>query len=58
MGKGGDNLIMGGGMGGFYQGEKKKKKKDTKSISSAFSGGMGAPTFTLPKLVEKKKRDF
>jgi len=45
------------GMGGFYQGEKKKKKKDTKSISSAFTG-MGAPTFTLPKLVEKKKRDF
>jgi hypothetical protein len=49
---------MGGGMGGFYQGEKKKKKKDIKTISSAFSGGMGAPTFTLPKLVEKKKRDF
>lgn len=44
-------------MGGFYKGEKKKKKKDTKSISS-FSVGMGAPTFSMPKLIEKKKKDF
>lgn len=48
---------MGGGMGGFYKGEKKKKKKDSKNISS-FSSGMGAPTFSLPKIIEKKKRDF
>ena len=44
-------------MGGFYKGEKKKKKKDLKSISSA-SISMGAPTFSLPKIIEKKKRDF
>lgn len=44
-------------MGGFYKGEKKKKKKDAKNISSeAF--GMGAPTFSMPKLIEKKKKDF
>ena len=48
---------MGGGMGGFYKGEKKKKKKDSKNISSA-SMGMGAPTFSLPKIIEKKKRDY
>jgi hypothetical protein len=44
-----------GSFGGFYKGEKKKKKKDSKSLSSSFMGGMGAPTFTMPKLVEKKK---
>ena len=44
-------------MGGFYKGEKKKKKKDSKNISSV-SIGMGAPTFTLPKIVEKKKSSF
>jgi len=48
---------MGGGMGGFYKGEKKKKKKDSKSISSA-SIGMDAPTFSLPKIIEKGKRGF
>lgn len=46
---------MGGGMGGFYKGEKKKKKKkDLMSISST-AYGMGAPTFSLPKIIEKKK---
>lgn len=44
-------------MGGFYKGEKKKKKKDSKNISSA-AFGMGAPTFSMPKLIEKKRRDF
>ena len=48
---------MGGGMGGFYKGEKKKKKKDSKIISSV-STGLGASTFTLPKIIERKKRDF
>ncbi|MBF8249824.1 MAG: hypothetical protein HW400_425 [Candidatus Levybacteria bacterium] len=48
---------MGGGMGGFYKGEKKKKKKDAKNISS-LSVGMGAPTFSMPKLIEKKKKAF
>ena len=45
------------GLGGFYKGEKKKKKKDTKNISS-LSTGMGAPTFSLPKIIEKKRKDF
>jgi hypothetical protein len=48
---------MGGGLGGFYKGEKKKKKKDSKSISSA-SIGIGTPIFFLPKIIEKKKKDF
>jgi hypothetical protein len=45
------------GFGGFYKGEKKKKRKDSSKISG-ISIGMGAPTFTMPKLVEKKKKDF
>lgn len=49
---------MGGGLGGFYKGEKKKKKKDSKNISSVSSGMMGAPTFSMPKIIEKKKREF
>lgn len=45
-------------MGGFYKGEKKKKKKkDSKNISS-MSTGMGVPTFSMPKIIEKKKREF
>jgi len=48
---------MGGGLGGFYKGEKKKKKKDSKSISS-MPQSFGAPTFSMPKLIEKKKRNF
>jgi hypothetical protein len=46
-----------GSFGGFYKGEKKKKKQNTKNISS-MSMGMGAPTFEMPKLVEKKKKAF
>jgi hypothetical protein len=45
------------GFGGFYKGEKKKKRKDSKNISS-MSMGMGAPTFSMPKLIEKKKKDY
>jgi hypothetical protein len=56
MAKGGDINIM-GSMGGFYKGEKKKKKKDSKSISSA-TFGMSAPTFSMPKLIERKKKGF
>ncbi len=48
---------MGGGMGGFYKGEKKKKKKDLKSISSV-PMGMDAPAFSLPKIIEKGKREY
>jgi hypothetical protein len=43
-----------GNFGGFYKGEKKKKKKDTKNITS-FSSGLGAPTFSMPELIKKKK---
>jgi len=46
-----------GSLGGFYKGEKKKKKKDSKNISS-ISTGMGAPTFSMPKIIEKKRKDF
>jgi len=45
------------GYGGFYKGEKKKKKKDSKNISSS-AFGMGVPTFTMPKIIEKKKKGF
>jgi len=31
-----------------------KEKKDSKNISSSFVG-MSAPTFTMPRLIEKKK---
>ena len=45
-----------GSFGGFYKGEKKKKKKDSKNISSMSSGmSLGAPTFSMPKIIEKKK---
>lgn len=40
-----------GSYGGFYKGEKKKKKKgDQKNVS------FGTPTFTLPKIISKKKK--
>jgi len=45
---------MSGGLGGFYKGEKKKKKKDSKNISS-ISSGTGAPTFSMPEIISKKK---
>ena len=42
------------GFGGFYTGEKKKKKKDTKNNTQSFSD---KPVFSLPKMVEKKKKE-
>ncbi len=47
-----------GSFGGFYKGEKKKKRKDSKTNISSFGGGMGAPTFSMPKLIEKKKKQY
>lgn len=43
-----------GSFGGFYKGEKKKQKKDKegKNYSS------NSPTFTLPEIVSKKKKDY
>lgn len=43
-----------GSFGGYYKGEKKKKKK---SLDKGLSGSsLGAPVFTLPKIVSKKKK--
>ena len=47
-----------GSFGGFYKGEKKKKKKDGNKNISASSVGMGAPTFEMPKIIPKKKKDY
>lgn len=44
-----------GSFGGFYKGEKKKQKKDNKEIKV---GSSSVPVFTLPEIVEKKKKDF
>jgi len=44
---------MGGS--GFFKGEKKKPKKDNKNRQT--SSISTAPTFTLPKVVEKKRSD-
>lgn len=43
-----------GSFGGFYKGDKKKPKKDKQA-----KVGLGdAPTFTMPELVSKKKKDY
>lgn len=47
-----------GSFGGFYKGEKKKKKKDQSKNISASSIGMGAPTFSMPEIISKKRRDY
>ena len=47
-----------GSLGGFYKGEKKKKKKDSNKNISTSSMGMGAPTFELPEIISKKRKDY
>lgn len=42
------------GFGSFYKGEKKKKKKNGSNASSSFSD---KPVFTLPKVVDKKRKE-
>ena len=42
------------GSSGFFKGEKKKAKKGSKEGKNIFST---APVFTLPGLVEKKKKE-
>lgn len=42
------------GFGSFYKGEKKKAKKD-KEGKQAYSN---APTYVMPELVSKKKKDW
>ncbi len=44
------------GFGGFYKGEKKKTKKG-KDQKPASVNVFGAPTFSLPEIVSKKKRE-
>ncbi len=43
-----------GSFGGFYKGEKKKAKKEKEGKGSYST----APVFTLPKLIEKKKKNY
>lgn len=42
-----------GSFGGFYKGEKRKQKKEkTEKKGSSF----GVPTFTMPEIISKKKK--
>ncbi len=42
------------GFGGFYKGEKKKPKKGKDN-----KGGIStAPTYVMPELISKKKKDW
>lgn len=47
-----------GSFGGFYKGEKKKKKKESVKNISTPSVGMGAPTFSMPEIISKKRKDY
>lgn len=42
-----------GSFGGFYKGDKKKPKQNKKKASMSMTN---APIFTMPKMVEKKKK--
>lgn len=48
--KGGEYM---GSFGGFYKGDKKKPKQNKKKASMSMTN---APIFTMPKMVEKKKK--
>lgn len=43
-----------GSFGGFYKGDKKKPKKDSQVKGAVNS----TPVFTMPELIEKKKKDY
>ena len=43
------------GFGGYYKGEKKKAKKGKEVKGNAFSS---APTYIMPEIVSKKKKDW
>lgn len=42
------------GFGGFYKGEKKKQKKD----KEAKQGYSSSPTYVMPEIISKKKKDW
>lgn len=42
------------GFGGYFKGEKKKSKKD-KSGKSIYSN---APTYVMPEIITKKKKEW
>ena len=44
-----------GSFGGYYKGDKKKPKKD-KQGNRVVVGS--APTYTMPELISKKKKDY
>ena len=44
-----------GSFGGFYKGEKKKSKQNSKNNKQP---GLNAPTFVMPEIISKKKKDF
>jgi hypothetical protein len=46
-----------GSFGGYYKGEKKKPKKAKDNKSFGQTGGIVAPTFKLPELITKKKKN-
>jgi hypothetical protein len=43
---------------GFFKGEKKKQKKDKQGSnqSGGFSSGLGKPVFSLPEVIQKKRK--
>lgn len=43
------------GFGGFYKGEKKKAKK-TKEVAKSISSN--APTFVMPEIISKNKKNW
>ena len=43
------------GYGGFYKGEKKKRKKDAGNGKSVIPS---APSYTMPEIIPKKKKEY
>lgn len=42
------------GLGGFYKGEKKKQKKD-REVKQGYSS---SPTYVMPEIITKKRKDW
>lgn len=45
-----------GSFGGYYKGDKKKSKKDNKVKNQSF--GITPPTYVMPEIISKKKKDY